>query len=164
MKEQISLKKATPKDVDTILYFIRAIAKYEKLLDRVKATKEGLYESIFIKKACEVLLAYSGQKAVGFALYFFNFSTFEGKRGLYLEDIFVEEEYRGEGIGKMFFKELAKIALKEDCARMEWVCLDWNKSSIDFYLSLGAKAMSGWSVYRVEKEGIKALEARLCCE
>ncbi|MBR2398122.1 MAG: GNAT family N-acetyltransferase, partial [Clostridia bacterium] len=120
----------------------------------VVATEELLTEWIFDKKKAEVLLLEVENKPVGFALFFHNFSTFLGKAGIYLEDLFVKKEYRGKGYGKALLKELAKIAVKRGCGRLEWSCLDWNKPSIDFYLSLSAKPMDEWTIYRLQGQDL----------
>ena len=140
---------ATKEDCALILDFIRRLAEYEKMENEVVATKELLYEEIFEKKKAEVVFALDDGREVGFALYFHNFSTFLGRSGIYLEDLFVLPGYRGKGHGKALLKKLAGIAKERGCGRLEWSCLDWNKPSIDFYLSLGAKKMEDWSVYRV---------------
>ncbi len=145
----MNIRFATEKDVPLILEFIKALAEYEKMSDEVVATEETLKEWIFEKEKAEVVFALDGEKEVGFALFFHNFSTFVGKGGLYLEDIFVLPEYRGRGYGKGLFGFLAKIAVERGCGRFEWCCLDWNKPSIDFYLSLGAKPMEEWTIYRL---------------
>ena len=146
----MKIRYATPQDTGTILQLIKAIAEYEKMLDCVEATEEILHDSLFIKKGAEVLLGELDGKAIGFALFFHNFSTFTGKRGLYLEDIFIQPEYRNNGYGKLFFAELAKIAKLRDCGRMEWICLDWNTPSIEFYKNrIKAIPLDEWTVYRV---------------
>ncbi len=146
-----TIRLAEPKDVKTILHLIKGIAEYEKLLDQVEATEEILYDSLFIKKGAEVLLGELNNEPIGFALFFHNFSTFTGKRGLYLEDIFVLPEHRNNGYGKLFFSEMAKIAKERDCGRMEWICLDWNEPSIQFYKNrIGAIALDEWTVYRIQ--------------
>lgn len=132
-----------------ILKFIKELADYEKMLDQVVATEEIIEDSIFNRKKAEVVFAVYNGEEVGFALYFNNFSTFLGKPGLYLEDLYVREQMRGKGIGKTLLAYLAKIAVEQDCGRFEWWCLDWNKPSIDFYLKLGAIPMDEWTVYRV---------------
>ncbi len=148
----ITVRKATRDDVPRILDMIKALAEYEKLRDEVVATEETLEEWIFDKKMATVLLAdYEGEPAA-FALYFTNFSTFMGRAGLYLEDLFVKEEYRGKGIGGTILKMLAKIAKDEGYGRFEWICLDWNKPSIDYYLDIGAIAMDEWTVYRMDRK------------
>ena len=144
-----TIRQANINDVSTILSFIKALAEYEDMSDQVVATEELLKEWLFEKKKAEVLLAMEGDTAVGIALYFYNFSTFLGRAGIYLEDLFVKEEYRAKGYGKALLKELARIAVSQGCGRLEWCCLDWNKPSIDFYLSLGAECLSEWSTYRV---------------
>ena len=151
------IRKATLEDIPQVLYFIKQIAIYEKMEDQVIATEETLKEWMFNKKISQSIIISVDGKDIGFALYFFNFSTFVGKGGLYLEDLFVLEEYRKKGYGKALFRELIKIAVENDCGRMEWVCLNWNKPSIDFYLSLGAECLSEWSTYRVTGETLKKL-------
>lgn len=151
----MTIRKAECKDVDLILQFIKELAKYEKMLDEVVATPEILKEWIFEKNKAEVIFAVENGKEVGFALFFHNFSTFVGRAGLYLEDLFVRPECRGKGYGKALLKELARIAVERGCGRMEWCCLDWNKPSIDFYLSLGATPMSDWTNYRIAGERLK---------
>ena len=150
----MEIRFAQKTDVKTILEFIKELASYENLLGEVVATEELLTEWIFDKKKAEVLLLEVENKPVGFALFFHNFSTFLGKAGIYLEDLFVKKEYRGKGYGKALLKELAKIAVKRGCGRLEWSCLDWNKPSIDFYLSLSAKPMDEWTTYRLQGEDL----------
>ena len=142
-------------DTALILNFIRELAEYEKMSDQVIATEELLREWIFEKKKAEVIFAVENGTAVGFALFFHNFSTFIGRSGIYLEDLFVRPEYRGRGHGKALIRELARITVKRGCGRLEWCCLDWNKPSIDFYLSLGAQAMDEWTVYRLAGEDLE---------
>jgi len=153
----LEIRYATKEDVPLILHFIKELAEYEKMSDDVIATDELLEEWIFEKKRAEVIFALHDGKEVGFALFFHNFSTFLGRAGLYLEDVFVKPEYRGNGYGKGLLKELAKIAVDRGCGRMEWSCLDWNRPSIDFYLSLEAKAMDEWTIYRLAGESLHAL-------
>ena len=150
----MEIRFAQKTDVKTILEFIKELASYENLLDEVVATEELLTKWIFEKKKAEVLLLEVENKPVGFALFFHNFSTFLGKAGIYLEDLFVKKEYRGKGYGKALLKELAKIAVKRGCGRLEWSCLDWNKPSIDFYLSLSAKPMTEWTIYRLQGQDL----------
>ncbi len=147
-----TIRYAEEKDVSIILSFITELAIYENMLDDVVATEELLHEWIFEKKKAEVILAVEDGKEVGFALFFHNFSTFLGRAGIYLEDLFVLPEYRGRGYGKALLKKLAGIAVERGCGRLEWSCLDWNKPSIDIYLSLGAKPMDEWTVYRLTGE------------
>ena len=137
-------------DEGIILDFIRRLAEYEKMSDEVVATEELLTEWIFDKNKAEVIFALDESgKEVGFALFFHNFSTFLGRAGIYLEDLFVLPEYRGKGYGKGLLKQLAKIAVERKCGRLDWWCLDWNKPSIDFYLSLGAIPMDEWTTFRI---------------
>ena len=140
---------ATERDVTLIFNFIKALAAYEKMSDQVVADENLLREWIFEKKKAEVLFSMEDGKEVGFALFFHNFSTFLGRAGIYLEDLFVLPEYRGRGHGKGLIRELARITVERGCGRLEWCCLDWNRSSIDFYLSLGAKPMDEWTTYRL---------------
>ena len=145
----LTFRYAEEADAALILQFVKALAEYEKMLDDVVATEESLREWLFDKKKAEVIFAVAGGTEVGFALFFHNFSTFLGRSGLYLEDLYVKSEYRGLGYGKAILKKLAQIAVERECGRLEWWCLDWNKPSIDFYLSLGAKPMEDWTVYRL---------------
>lgn len=148
---------AERKDAALILEFIKGLAEYEKLSDEVIATSETLEEWIFDRQKAEVIFALEDGVEVGFALFFHNFSTFLGRAGLYLEDLFVKPAYRGKGYGKGLLAALAKIALERGCGRLEWVCLDWNKPSIDFYKSLGAVPMDDWTIYRVAGDTLTAL-------
>ena len=147
--EEILFRYAQKEDVGVILEFIRELAEYEKMSDDVIATEELLREWIFEKKKAEVIFALEDGREVGMALFFHNFSTFLGRAGIYLEDLFVKKEYRGKGYGKALLKKLAQIAVERRCGRLEWSCLDWNRPSIDFYLSLGAQPMDEWTVYRM---------------
>ena len=151
------IRFATDADTAIILGFIKALAEYEKMSDLVVADEALLREWIFEKKKAEVIFAVEDGKELGFALFFHNFSTFLGRAGIYLEDLFVLPEYRGRGHGKSLIRELAKIAVERGCGRLEWSCLDWNTPSIDFYLSLGAEQMSEWTVYRFEGERLVSL-------
>lgn len=143
---------ATPSDCELVLKFIHDLAIYEKMDNEVVATSALLNEWIFEKKKAEVLFALKDGKEVGFALFFHNFSTFLGRAGIYLEDLFVYPEFRGQGFGKSLIKQLAKITIERGCGRLEWACLNWNKPSFDFYLSLGAQPMNEWTVLRVTDE------------
>ncbi|MBQ5838094.1 MAG: GNAT family N-acetyltransferase [Clostridia bacterium] len=147
-------RNATKDDCALILSFIKALAEYEKMSDDVVATEDLLREWIFEKQKAEVIFALEDNREVGFALFFHNFSTFVGKAGIYLEDLFVLPEYRKRGHGKALILELARIAVERKCGRMEWSCLDWNQPSIDFYLSLGAKPMNEWTTYRLSGEAL----------
>ena len=147
--EEVTFRKAVREEVPLILEFIKGLAEYEKMSDEVVATEEILDEWLFDKEKAEVIFAIAEGEEVGFALFFHNFSTFLGRAGIYLEDLFVKPKYRGNGYGKAILKRLAQIAVERGCGRLEWSCLDWNQPSIDFYLSLGATPMSGWTGYRL---------------
>ena len=146
---------AAEKDATLILDFIKGLAEYEKMSDLVVANEELLREWIFEKKKAEVIFAIEDGKEVGFALFFHNFSTFLGRAGIYLEDLFVKPEYRGRGHGKALIRELARIAVERGCGRLEWYCLDWNRPSIDFYLSLGAAPLDEWTTYRLTGDSLR---------
>lgn len=154
------IRKAEAKDIATIFDLIKKLAVYEKLENDVITSEKELCENIFNKNFAKVLIAEEDEKPVGFALYFYNFSTFVGKPGIYLEDLFVEPEYRGKGYGKSLLIELAKIAEAENCGRFEWAVLDWNTPSIEFYKALGAKPMDEWTVFRLDKKGISDLAGK----
>lgn len=147
--EHFNIRFAVREDVPLILDFIKRLADYEHLLDEVIATEEILELWIFDKKKAEVIIAEEDGEPVGFALFFHNFSTFLGRAGVYLEDLFVIPEKRGKGYGKALLQKLAQIAVDRGCGRLEWWCLDWNESSIDFYKKLGAVSMEEWTVYRI---------------
>ena len=153
----ISFRFAEKEDVGLILNFIRALAEYEKMADEVVATEALLREWIFEKKKAEVIFALEDGKEVGFALFFHNFSTFLGRAGIYLEDLYVKPAYRGRGFGKALLTKLARIAVERKCGRLEWWCLDWNRPSIDFYLSMGAEPMKDWTVYRISGDTLQKL-------
>ena len=153
--EKVKFRFAQKGDGALVLRFIKGLAAYEKLSSEVVATAEDLEQELFEKKHAEVLFAVMDGKEVGFALFFHNFSTFLGRAGLYLEDLFVLPEYRGKGCGKGLLRELARIACERGCGRMEWVCLDWNRPSIDFYLRLKAVPMQDWTIYRLAGETLK---------
>ena len=157
MKEICSFRSAERRDVPLILRYIRELARYEKLEEEVVATEEILEEWLFDKEKAEVIFAVVEGKEVGFALFFHNFSTFLGRAGIYLEDLYVEPAHRGQGIGTALLRELARIAVAHGCGRLEWWCLDWNTPSIDFYRSLGAEAMDDWTVYRISGETLGKL-------
>ena len=155
------IRNATPADIPLILSFIKELAHYEKLSHAVVATEELLNEHLFGKSPkAEVVLAYYGGQAVGFALFFHNFSTFVGRPGLYLEDLFVRESMRGKGIGKALLIHLAGIAVDRNCGRFEWAVLDWNAPAIEFYKSLGAAPIDDWTIFRVDGDALRKL-ARL---
>ena len=148
---------ATEQDTGLIIKFISALAEYEKMTDEMIADEALIREWVFNRGRAEVIFALEDGKEVGFALFFYNFSTFLGRSGIYLEDLFVFPEYRGGGHGKALIKELARITVERGCGRLEWCCLDWNKPSIDFYLSLGARQMSEWTTYRLAGDSLKSL-------
>ena len=156
----IEIRQATEKDVDIIFNFINELAIYEKLENEVIATKELILETLFKNNKADVLIANYYGKPVGMALYFYTYSTFLGKIGIYLEDLYVKEKYRGKGIGKLLINNLAKICLDNGYGRLEWSVLDWNKPSIDFYESLGAKPQTEWIKYRLEGETLKNLSSK----
>ncbi len=151
------IRPAVIGDVRLILAFIRELAAYEHLSDQVTATEDILTEWIFERQKAEVLIGELDGKPVGYALFFYNFSTFLGRAGIYIEDIFIRPAYRNKGYGKAFFKHIAGLCAARGCGRLEWACLDWNKPSIDFYLSLGARSMDDWTIYRLGGEEIRKL-------
>ena len=156
---QMEFRRAEEKDAALILRFIQELAAYEKLDGQVVATEELLREWIFEKGKAEVLFPVENGAEVGFALFFHNFSTFLGRAGLYLEDLYIRPEHRGKGYGKATLQKLARIAVERGCGRLEWSCLDWNKPSISFYLSLGAEPMEEWTVYRLSGEKLSRMAA-----
>ena len=151
------IRLALEKDLDLIIYFINKIAEYEKMSNDVVLDKETLRDYMFNKKIAKCKFIMEDNKEVGFALYFYNFSTFKGRAGLYLEDIFILEEYRNKGYGKKLFLELVKEAKENNLGRMEWTCLNWNEPSIKFYKSLGAISLDEWRIYRLDESKIKEL-------
>lgn len=154
---KLTFRNAERKDTWLILLFIKELADYEKMLDEVAADEETLEKWIFDKQKAEVIFALEDGREVGFALFFHNFSTFLGRAGIYLEDLYVRPECRGKGYGKAILKRLAAIAVERGCGRLEWWCLDWNRPSINFYLSLGAEPMSDWTVYRIAGDTLKKM-------
>ena len=157
MSDNLTFRNAERRDTALILRFIKELADYEKMLDEVVADEATLEEWLFDKQKAEVIFAVVDGREIGFALFFHNFSTFLGHAGIYLEDLYVMPEYRGKGYGKAILKKLASIAVERGCGRLEWWCLDWNKPSIDFYLSLGAEPMSDWTVYRIAGDTLRQL-------
>jgi len=155
------LRFAEMEDVSLILDFIKELADYEKMLHEVVATEEILRESLFEKRFAEVIIGEYEKKPVAFALFFHNFSTFLGRSGIYLEDLYVKPEMRGKGLGKIILSYLAKLAIDRKCGRLEWWCLDWNEPSIKFYKQLGAVSMDDWTVYRVSDEALYELASDL---
>src|SRR2546423_4100294 len=157
-KENFTIRPATVADVPIILELIRALATYERAPNEVTATEENLVEVLFGERpAAEVLLAFENETAMGFAVFFHNFSTWLGRPGLYLEDLFVRPQDRGKGYGRALLIELAKIARDRGCGRMEWAVLNWNEPAIKFYEKLGAKPMDEWTVFRLTRDGIARL-------
>lgn len=155
--DDFRLRFAERSDVALILDFIKELANYEKMLDEVVATEEILLESLFERKVAEVIIGEYKNKPVAFALFFHNFSTFLGRPGIYLEDLYVRPEMRGKGMGKIMLSYLAKLAIERNCGRLEWWCLDWNEPSIQFYKQMGAVPMDEWTVYRVDDKALDEL-------
>lgn len=154
------IRQTNIEDSEIILSYIKKIASYEKMSDLVVATVEDIKETIFEKNQASVAIAEYKHKPVGFMLYFPTYSTFLGRANLYLEDIYIDEAYRQKGIGKLMFKALAQIAVEHGYQRIDWVCLDWNQKSIEFYESLGAKPLNEWTIFRLEKEDIDILSKK----
>lgn len=155
--DTIQISPAQPEDTPVIMSLIRELAEFERLLHQVAATEEDLHEQLFVRRAAEVVLARREGEVAGFALFFQNFSTFLGKPGLYLEDLYVRPKYRGLGCGAALLRHLARLAVERDCGRFEWSVLDWNQRAIDFYKSLGAEPLDEWTMYRVTGEALKRL-------
>ena len=161
VEEALNIRSATRDDVPVILQLIRDLATYERAPNEVTATEDGLEEVLFgDKPAAEVRLAFENDTPVGFAIFFHNFSTWLGRPGVYLEDLFVKPEHRGKGYGRALLVDLAKIARDRNCGRMEWAVLDWNDPAIQFYRKLGAKPMEEWTVFRLTGDGITKLAAQ----
>lgn len=156
-EETLLFRPAERRDVGLILRFIHELAAYEQLEHEVVATEALLEEWLFDRQKAEVIFAVKDGREVGFALFFHNFSTFLGRAGIYLEDLYVVPESRGQGVGKGLLRHLARLAVQRGCGRLEWWCLDWNRDSIRFYLSLGAEAMQDWTVYRIAGETLHRL-------
>lgn len=153
----VNIRFAERKDCPVILQFIKELAEYEKEPNAVEATIELLEATIFDKQQAKVLLLENESEPLGFALYFYNFSTWRGKAGLYLEDLYVKPQYRGKGYGKMLLSYLAHQAVKDGCPRFEWIVLDWNTPSINFYKAMGAKPLDEWTVFRLENKALENL-------
>lgn len=152
--DNFKIRYATEDDVGLILEFIKGLAEYEKMLELVDATEEILRESLFKEKHAQVIIGEYKNEPAAFALFFHNFSTFVGRPGLYLEDLFVKPEYRGKGIGTIMLSFLAKTAVDRRCGRFEWWCLDWNEPSIEFYKKMGAYPMDEWTTFRVDDKAL----------
>ena len=157
MDTELSFRNAERRDSPLILQFVRELADYENMLGEVVADESTLETWIFDRQRAEVIFALENGREIGFALFFHNFSTFLGRAGLYLEDLYVRPQYRRRGYGRAMLKKLAEIAVERGCGRLEWWCLDWNRPSIDFYLSLGAEPMSDWTVYRISGDTLTRL-------
>lgn len=156
--EVFTVRKATPNDVPLILHLIRELAEYEKLLHEVVADEETLHQNLFGEvQGPEVLIAEENSRAVGFVLFFHNFSTFLGKKGVYIEDLYIRSEYRGKGYGEKLLREICKIAAERNCGRVDWWVLNWNERAIRFYKKMGAKSMDGWTVFRLDEEALRHL-------
>lgn len=150
MDNNLIIREANPSDVKLILRFIRGLAQYENMVNKVSATEELLNDWIFVKKRVHVLIGEYEGNSVGFLLYYYNFSTFLGRGGIHMEDLYILPRYRNMGFGKLLIKRLCEITVEENCSRVEWTCLNWNTPSINFYLSLGAKPLTDWTTYRID--------------
>jgi GNAT superfamily N-acetyltransferase len=153
--KSFSIRPAQPGEAGLVLAFIKKLADYEKCADEVVADEATLYQSLFVEHAAHVLFAEEDGTVVGFALFFYNFSTFVGRKGLYLEDLFILPEKRGRGYGKAMLNHLAQLAVAQNCGRMEWICLDWNESALSLYRSIGAIPVDGWTVQRLTEPALK---------
>jgi len=156
----VNIRPATPQDAALILRFIRELAEFEREPDAVKATEEGLAHALFDERSAEAVIAEQEGKPMGFALFFHNFSTWTGRKGLYLEDLYVTPEARGSGVGTALLRHLAGIALDRDCGRFEWAVLDWNTPAIDFYTVMGAESLDEWRIRRVTGDALAKLAGR----
>jgi GNAT superfamily N-acetyltransferase len=158
--KDLEIRPAMESDTPLILSFIKKLAVYEKLAHKVTATEDILRETLFgERRYAEVVIGYHGGEPVGFALFFHNYSTFLGKPGIYLEDLFVDEEHRGKGFGRALLRRLARLAKERNCGRLEWSVLDWNEPSINFYKALGAAPLDDWTVFRVTGDALDKLAA-----
>ena len=150
----LNIRPARPNEAGLVLDFIKRLAEYEKCTDDVVADEASIYHSLFVERSAEVVFAEEDGTVVGFALFFHNFSTFVGRKGMYLEDLFVLPEKRGLGFGKALLKYVARIAVERNCGRMEWICLDWNESALSIYRSIGATPLSDWTVQRLDEQAL----------
>ena len=157
---KFTIRPARPNEAGLVLEFINKLAVYEKCADEVVADEATLYHSLFVEKSAEVVFAEEDGVVIGFALFFHNFSTFVGRKGLYLEDLFIIPEKRGLGYGKALLNHLAKIAVERHCGRMEWICLDWNKPALKVYRSIGAIPMDEWTVQRLDEKALRRFAAQ----
>ncbi len=155
-----NIRNALPEDTALLYRFIMELARYEKMEDCVETNEEILHDSLFVRNAAKALIAEEDGIPVGYAIYFNNFSTFTGRPGIYLEDIYITPAVRGKGYGRAIFNYLARVAEETGCARMEWACLDWNTPSLQFYAGLGAKGMTSWVLHRLSRDGICRLADR----
>lgn len=155
MNNSFNIRKAQPGEEGLVLEFIKKLAEYEKCADEVVADEATLRQSLFEERSAEVVFAEEDGVVIGFALFFHNFSTFVGRKGLYLEDLFIIPEKRGKGYGKALLKYLAKLAVERNCGRMEWICLDWNKPALTVYRSIGAIPMDEWTIQRLNEQTLK---------
>ncbi len=160
---RFTIHPAAEQDIALILKLITELARYEKMESYVNATEQSLHDSLFVKKTANALILEHDKNPIGYAIYFYNFSSFEGRAGLYVEDIYIRPQYRKNGYGKKVFAYLADVACKNNCARMEWVCLDWNAPSLEFYQKLGTTTHSEWIIHRLKGEHIENLAA-YCAE
>lgn len=156
----VTIRPATPQDVALILCFVRELAEFEREPDAVKATEESLSNALFGERSAEAVIAEQDGEPMGFALFFHNFSTWTGRKGLYLEDLYVTPEARGSGVGTALLRHLAGIALDRDCGRFEWAVLDWNTPAIDFYTAMGAESLDEWRIRRVTGDALVKLAGR----
>ena len=155
MEARFNIRPARPEEAGLVLEFIKKLAEYEKCAEEVVADEATIHHSLFVEHSAEVLFAEEEGVVIGFALFFHNFSTFVGRKGLYLEDLFIVPEKRGKGYGKTLLKHLAQLAVERNCARMEWICLDWNQSALKVYRSIGAIPMDEWTVQRLDEAALK---------
>ena len=155
MEPRFNIRPARPDEAELVLEFIKRLADYEKCADEVVADEATIRQSLFMEHSAEVVFAEEDGVAIGFALFFHNFSTFVGRKGLYLEDLFIIPEKRGRGYGKALLKYLARTAVERNCGRMEWICLDWNQPALDVYRSIGAVPMDEWTVQRLSETALK---------
>ena len=160
MSNNFNIRPAQPEEAGLVLAFIKKLAEYEKCSDEVVADESTLYESLFVEHSAELVFAEEDGEVVGFALFFHNFSTFVGRKGLYLEDLFILPEKRGRGYGKALLKYLANLAVERNCGRMEWICLDWNQPALKVYRSIGAIPMDEWTVQRLDEQALKQFAER----
>lgn len=159
--EGFRIQPVTKSELPVIYELIRELATYEKILDQLKATEELLHEAIFERKVVETLMLYYNGEVAGYAMYFYSFSSFIGQPGLYLEDVYIRPQFRGKGLGKYTLSYLAQVAIDKKCWGLEWIVLDWNKPSIDFYENMGAFNRDGWLIYRLKDEALVKLAGEI---